>query len=131
MARRAAIFAVSRVAGPNSDISKPSQPSMAIPPAVLKAKCGSKRLAPSNLTVHRLLMNDYLPTVKITRSYHHRDLRATLLEAAEGLLAEKGVEGFSLRETARRAGVSPVTPKHHSSDVRALLPTMPTSTYNE
>jgi AcrR family transcriptional regulator len=76
-------------------------------------------------------MNDYLPTVKITRSYHHGDLRATLLEAAEGLLAEKGVEGFSMRETARRAGVSPGAPKHHFCDVRALLTTIATMAFDE
>jgi AcrR family transcriptional regulator len=37
------------------------------------------------------------------------------------VLAEKGVEGFSLRETSRRAGVSPAAPKHHFPDTRALL----------
>lgn len=60
-------------------------------------------------------------SVKIERSYHHGDLRAALLQAAESLLTEKGVDGFSLRETARRAGVSPAAPKHHFRDVRALF----------
>jgi AcrR family transcriptional regulator len=59
-------------------------------------------------------------SVKIKR-YHHGALRQSLLEAAEVLLAERGVEGFSLRETARRAGVSPMAPAHHFGHVRGLL----------
>lgn len=72
-----------------------------------------------------------LPSVKITRGYHHGDLRATLLVAAESILAERGVEGFSLRETARRAGVSSGAPKHHFRDVRALLTAIATLAFDE
>lgn len=54
-------------------------------------------------------------------NYHHGNLRAELLQAAEILLAESGLEGFSLREVARRAGVSPGAPKHHFADLRALF----------
>ena len=53
--------------------------------------------------------------------YHHGDLRAALLAAAEEELAEKGIEGFTLRGCARRAGVSHAAPAHHFRDVRALL----------
>jgi AcrR family transcriptional regulator len=60
-------------------------------------------------------------TVKIKPHYHHGDLRAALIEAAEGLLAECGPDRFSLREAARRAGVSPAAPKHHFHDARGLL----------
>ena len=55
------------------------------------------------------------------RAYHHGDLRAALLSAAEEELAENGVEGFTLRGCARRAGVSHAAPAHHFKDVRALL----------
>lgn len=55
------------------------------------------------------------------RSYHHGDLRSALLAAAEEELAERGVEGFSLRQVARRAGVSHAAPAHHFSDTRGLL----------
>jgi AcrR family transcriptional regulator len=55
------------------------------------------------------------------RGYHHGDLRAALLAAAEDELAENGVEGFTLRGCARRAGVSHAAPAHHFKDVRALL----------
>lgn len=54
-------------------------------------------------------------------SYHHGDLRAELLNAAETVLTEKGVEAFSLRAVAKRAGVSHGAPAHHFSDVRGLL----------
>lgn len=54
-------------------------------------------------------------------SYHHGDLRAALMEAAEQELAEKGVEGFSLRGVAKRAGVSHGAPAHHFEDARGLL----------
>lgn len=56
-----------------------------------------------------------------TRAYHHGALRDALIEAAEAILAEKGVEGFTLRECARRAGVSPAAPAHHFGDVTGLL----------
>lgn len=54
-------------------------------------------------------------------SYHHGDLRAALLRAAEQELAEKGVEGFSLRGVAKRAGVSHGAPAHHFDDARGVL----------
>jgi AcrR family transcriptional regulator len=53
--------------------------------------------------------------------YHHGHLRAALLAAAEAELAERGVEGFSLRSVAKRAGVSHAAPAHHFGDVGGLL----------
>ena len=55
------------------------------------------------------------------RGYHHGDLRAVLLEAGEAELAERGVEGFSLRRVAKRAGVSHAAPAHHFRDANGLL----------
>ena len=55
------------------------------------------------------------------RDYHHGDLRRALLDATEALLLESGLETFSLRECARRAGVSHGAPAHHFGDVRGLL----------
>lgn len=49
-------------------------------------------------------------------TYHHGNLRQTLLEAARALTAEVGIEGFTLREVARRAGVSHAAPYNHFSD---------------
>src|SRR5690606_11896290 len=54
-------------------------------------------------------------------AYHHGDLRRALLAATEELLEGAGVEGFTLREVARRAGVSHGAPAHHFGDVRGLL----------
>lgn len=54
-------------------------------------------------------------------AYHHGDLRHALLAAAEALLAERGPDGFSLREVARRVGVSNAAPAHHFADATALL----------
>ncbi len=55
------------------------------------------------------------------RPYHHGDLRAALLAAAEAELAETGVERFSLRAVAKRAGVSHAAPAHHFGDANGLL----------
>jgi AcrR family transcriptional regulator len=55
------------------------------------------------------------------RPYHHGDLRAALLAAAEDELAERGMEGFSLRSVAKRAGVSHAAPAHHFGDAKGLL----------
>ncbi len=66
-------------------------------------------------------MRNNLIGVKMERSYHHGDLRQALIDSALTVLADKGVDGFSLRETARRAGVSPAAYKHHFADTRALM----------
>jgi AcrR family transcriptional regulator len=58
---------------------------------------------------------------KSPSSYHHGDLRRALLDAAEAVLEDVGVEGFTLRECARRAGVSHGAPAHHFVDARGLL----------
>lgn len=65
------------------------------------------------------------------RGYHHGALRQALLAAAEDVLAERGTHGFSLRETARRAGVSPSAPAHHFKDTRGLLTALATSAFAE
>jgi AcrR family transcriptional regulator len=57
----------------------------------------------------------------ITDRYHHGDLPNALRQAAAEVLGERGVGGFSLREVARRAGVSHTAPAHHFGDVRGLL----------
>lgn len=54
-------------------------------------------------------------------AYHHGDLRTALLDAGDAVLAEHGLRGFTLRECARRAGVSHAAPKHHFHDVRGFL----------
>lgn len=55
------------------------------------------------------------------KSYHHGDLRRQLITATEEIIGERGVDGFTLREAARRAGVSPAAPAHHFADAKGLL----------
>lgn len=59
-------------------------------------------------------------------TYHHGDLREALLTAAEAELGEKGIEGFSLRGVAKRAGVSHAAPAHHFRDTAGLLTALAT-----
>ena len=54
-------------------------------------------------------------------AYHHGDLRNALLAATDALMDQAGVERFTLREVARRAGVSHGAPAHHFGDVSGLL----------
>ena len=65
------------------------------------------------------------------KPYHHGNLRAALVEAAERLLEERGVDGFSLREVARRAGVSPGAPSHHFTDLRGLFTAVAARAFTE
>lgn len=53
--------------------------------------------------------------------YHHGALKPALLVAAELILKRDGIEGLTLRATAREAGVSHAAPKNHFGDVRGLL----------
>ena len=53
---------------------------------------------------------------KPDHAYHHGDLRNALLEEAERLIGRGGLEAFSLRELARRVGVSPNAAYRHFED---------------
>ncbi|MDO9709815.1 TetR-like C-terminal domain-containing protein [Paracraurococcus lichenis] len=55
------------------------------------------------------------------RPYHHGDLRAALLDAADALLDAGGDGAVSLREAARMAGASPTAAYRHFADKEALL----------
>ncbi len=54
-------------------------------------------------------------------TYHHGDLRPALLRAAARLLEKEGPAALSLRDLARRAGVSHNAPYRHFPDREALL----------
>jgi AcrR family transcriptional regulator len=45
--------------------------------------------------------------------YHHGDLRRVLIETGLSLIAESGARAFTMREVARRAGVSHNAPYRH------------------
>jgi len=62
-----------------------------------------------------------VPTDPTAARYHHGDLRPALVRAALEILEESGVGALSLRETARRVGVSHAAPYHHFADRDALV----------
>ena len=66
-------------------------------------------------------MNNSKPRTPSTDTYHHGDLRRTLIQAALELAAEEKDWNFSLREVARRAGVSHNAPYNHFPHKRDLL----------
>jgi AcrR family transcriptional regulator len=55
------------------------------------------------------------------KPYHHGDLRRVLIDAAMQLVGEGGAEAVSVREAARRAGVSPGAPFRHFPSRDALM----------
>src|SRR5262245_3588840 len=62
------------------------------------------------------------PVRKATRrAYHHGNLRQVLVDTTLALIEEQGVENTTVRDAARRAGVSSGAPFRHFPDRRALL----------
>jgi AcrR family transcriptional regulator len=61
------------------------------------------------------------------RPYHHGDLRRAIVIAALEILKETQSLEFSLRELARRAGVSHNAPYKHFADKRELLAAVSTA----
>jgi AcrR family transcriptional regulator len=70
-----------------------------------------------------MIRREKIPATATDRrdTYHHGDLKRALTEAALELVTEKGPKGFTLREVARRAGVSAAAPYRHFSDKAQLL----------
>jgi len=61
--------------------------------------------------------------------YHHGNLRRALLDATAQLVDARGVEGLTLREVARQAGVSAAAPYHHFADKAALVEALVVESY--
>ena len=55
------------------------------------------------------------------RTYHHGDLREALIAAGAGIIESRGLAGFTLRECARRAGVSHAAPRNHFANAEELI----------
>src|SRR5262252_9734440 len=73
-----------------------------------------------------LLVSTFRATVlygemRRAKPYHHGNLREGLLEGAIRLIAEVGPTAFTLREVARRAGVSHNAPYRHFRDRDDLI----------
>jgi len=61
------------------------------------------------------------PRTAEPKPYHHGDLRRVLIDAALQLVGEGGAAAVSVREAARRAGVSPGAPFRHFPSRDALM----------
>ncbi|WP_019656279.1 TetR/AcrR family transcriptional regulator [Variovorax atrisoli] len=61
------------------------------------------------------------PPAPEPRAYHHGNLREALIEAAVELIERDGLDKLSVREAAKRAGVSPGAPFRHFATKTALL----------
>jgi AcrR family transcriptional regulator len=76
-----------------------------------------KAMSTSTKPKRRLARQPLLPP----KPYHHGDLKRVLIDAALRLVEEGGAEAVSVREAARRAGVSPGAPFRHFPSRVALL----------
>jgi AcrR family transcriptional regulator len=65
------------------------------------------------------------------KPYHHGNLREALLQAAIRLIREVGPLAFTLREVARRAGVSHNAPYRHFRNKEELIAAVATEGYQE
>ena len=54
-------------------------------------------------------------------TYHHGDLRSSLIDNATAMITEQGIESLSLRKLAERIGVSRTAAYHHFKDKNDLL----------
>ncbi len=68
---------------------------------------------------------------KSERPYHHGDLKRVVIETAQDMLREDKGWQFTLREVARRAGVSHAAPYKHFPDKSALLAELAMLGFNE
>jgi AcrR family transcriptional regulator len=57
----------------------------------------------------------------VKQAYHHKDLRNALVDEAIAMLADDGSGSLTLRELARRLGVTHTAPYAHFTDKKALL----------
>jgi AcrR family transcriptional regulator len=62
------------------------------------------------------------PSRRVSRQpYHHGDLKRALIDTALSMVTAEGTWSFTLREVARRAGVSHAAPYNHFADKAELL----------
>src|SRR6266508_4557850 len=82
-----------------------------MPPAAKSASAKSPAAKPRRRASH----------APAPKPYHHGDLRRVLIDAALQLVREGGADAVSVREAARRAGVSPGAPFRHFPSRDALM----------
>jgi len=62
-----------------------------------------------------------------SKTYHHGNLKEALITAGLEILSEKGIEGLSLRNVAKKIGVSHTASYNHFPDKQALLAAISTA----
>jgi AcrR family transcriptional regulator len=67
----------------------------------------------------------------VARPYHHGDLKRVIIKTAQDMLTEEKGWQFTLREVARRAGVSHAAPYKHFPDKSALLAELATRGFDQ
>ena len=63
-------------------------------------------------------------TATVRRRRRHNQARRTILDAAQQLLLDEGIEGFTMRKLARRCGYTAPTIYHYFGDKQGLLDTL-------
>lgn len=76
-------------------------------------------------------MQKYPMTNRKRATYHHGNLRETLLAAALKLLDKAGPDAITIREVARLAGVSHAAPVNHFKDRTTLLTAVATQLFED
>lgn len=70
------------------------------------------------------------PPQREPKRYHHRGLRQAVIEAALAEIESVGPSRLSMREIARRAGVSHAAPAHHFGDKRGIFTAIATEGFD-
>jgi AcrR family transcriptional regulator len=65
------------------------------------------------------------------KKYHHGDLENALIKAGVEILAKEGIDGLSLRNVAKRAGVSHSAPYAHFKDRQSLIAAISTEGFKQ
>jgi AcrR family transcriptional regulator len=94
----------------------------------IERKCFSLRLIHVAAVKHLTIQ---LANMRQAKPYHHGNLREALLNAALRLISEVGPTAFTLREVARRAGVSHNAPYRHFKDRDELIAAVSTQGYDQ
>ena len=66
-----------------------------------------------------------------SKKYHHGDLENALIKAGIEILSKEGLGGLSLRNVAKRAGVSHSAPYAHFKDRQALIAAISTEGFKQ
>ncbi len=64
-------------------------------------------------------------------NYHHGDLKNALIQAGIEILSKEGMQALSLRNVAKKAGVSHAAPYAHFTDKQALVAAIATEGYKK